>query len=205
AAQGLRKDQHFLRVQLAVGSGDRRRADEVALLDVRELGLVHGADLEIVRKRYRQLLTLAGFHGQGLAVEGLDGAADARGRAFLSESGKSEDGEKRCDEARGRAHEQYSSLQRDGTRSDVQIPAVTPAKAGVHKLRPLEYEPPAFGGVTRQYGRRLGEPPHHGEPHSREAACPKKKRGPHRGPRRPNPISGRPPGPPGPRFCKAMP
>src|SRR5207237_903560 len=76
-------------VNLAVLILDPGRGDKVARLDVGEAFLDKGDNVDIRRERNRQRLAVAGFDRQIVAVELLDGAADA-GRCAVRRRGLSE-------------------------------------------------------------------------------------------------------------------
>jgi hypothetical protein len=88
AAQRLGEDTQLDRVILAVGSLRRGRGDKVAGLDVGEAPFDEIGNGDVRGEGDHHWLTLAGFDRQVLAVELVDGAADARRRARRRALGK---------------------------------------------------------------------------------------------------------------------
>ena len=79
--------------QLAVTLSNRCRGDIVAGLDVGEATLHHAADGEIRPHAHRDALSRGRPDDQGLPLEPVDGAADARGRCLRGLGKRRENGE----------------------------------------------------------------------------------------------------------------
>src|SRR6266851_3543289 len=99
AAQILGDDMNLDRLELAVGALERGRSDKISGLDVGEAFGDAAGYREVRGQRDGQGLAVARFDHQNLAVELVDGAANARRRAFRRVLSRGRQGEQRDEDA----------------------------------------------------------------------------------------------------------
>src|SRR6516162_6610596 len=110
AAQGLRENPNFDRVDLAVAALDPARGEKIPGPDVRDRAFFHTEDRRIGVERHGHRLALLGLDGEIVAIELFDRAGDPhwRGRGrVLSQGGHREEPDDTHNDKQERSHLSY--------------------------------------------------------------------------------------------------